>query len=85
MTTSVPDLLLATVLDHDLLEAVEAGETVWSLTDLHEQFEIVARRATGYLIVERLSDHVLGTVRFTRTHPRHFWGWKELAPEVRTC
>ena len=78
---TVPDLLVAVTLDHDLLEAVEDGEHVWTLAELRADFAVLAERIRlGYLVVERRCDHVLGTVRFTRAQPRYFWGFKELAP-----
>jgi hypothetical protein len=78
---TVPDLLVAVTLDHDLLEAVEAGESVWTLAEMCADFEVIAERVRlGYIVVERRCDHTLGTVRFTRRQPRYFWGWKELAP-----
>jgi hypothetical protein len=81
VTITVPDLLVAVTLDHDLLEAVEAGDPIWTLDELRVDFAVLAERVRlGYVVVERRCDHTLGTVRFTRRQPRFFWGWKELTP-----
>lgn len=61
-------------------EAIEkfAGPSgkVWSTEELQNEF-IVKGFALGICVVQRKSDGVVGTLDFTHTYPRFYFGFQE--------
>lgn len=60
---------------HDAIGAIDRGEQVWDTDELRQDFEVVGFMAP-FVVVQRRSDGVRGTLKFNHS-PRIYFGWVE--------